>query len=314
MGATKKFIWENVGTGSKNNAADVKAVQQLLIAAGETIKGGDSGKWDDNTAAALQSFQTRVQKEYPNLIATVPIRPYIEPSDHVLLMMAWKGEILIPLPRKRGWNGVSELHDWFVKNEIKYNSGAEKGGGNRAIFGVDKRWDYAIQTTNMKLARGPVQMDCTTYVNLMLSIYLFGDAHNAQYNADCSKFGDISAVHCARDRYGYLLVNRQEKHGKDQKKLGYFTNAEQIVEATQDDPNRLYVLEVASEADIKGKDKQGEEITIVHNWGVTHMALLYNGTAYHCTTHQPSSACIDQLINKFMKHRRRVYLFEPPRS
>jgi hypothetical protein len=62
MGATKKFIWEKVGTGSKNNAADVKAVQQLLIAAGETIKAGDKGKWDDSTVAALQSFQTRVQK------------------------------------------------------------------------------------------------------------------------------------------------------------------------------------------------------------------------------------------------------------
>jgi hypothetical protein len=44
MGATKKFIWEKVGAASKNNAADVKAVQQLLIAAGETIMGGDTGK------------------------------------------------------------------------------------------------------------------------------------------------------------------------------------------------------------------------------------------------------------------------------
>jgi hypothetical protein len=254
--------------------------------------------------AALQSFQTRVQKEYPNLIATVPIRPYIEPSDHVLVMMAWKGEMLIPLPYKRGWDGVSELHDWFVKNKIKYNAGADKGGGNRAIYGVDKRSDYAIQTTNMKFARGPVQMDCTTYVNFMLSIYLFGDAHNARYNADCSKFGDVSAVHCARDRYGYLLVNRLEKHGKEEKKLGYFTNAEQIVAATQGDPNRLYVLEVASEGEKKGKNKQGEEITVVHDWGVTHMALLYNGTVYHCTTHQPSSACIDKPMDEFMKHRR----------
>jgi hypothetical protein len=33
----------------------------------------------------------------------------------------------------------------------------------------------------------------------------------------------------------------------------------------------------------------------VHDWGVTHMALLYNGTVYHCTTHQPSSAPV--LIN-----------------
>jgi hypothetical protein len=90
------------------------------------------------------------------------------------------------------------------------------------------------------------------------------------------------------------------------------SHAEQIVAATQGDPNRLYVLEVASEGEKKGKNKQGEEITVVHDWGVTHMALLYNGTVYHCTTHQPSSACIDKPIDEFMKHRRRVYLFEPP--
>ena len=276
MGETKKFIREKVGAESKNHTADVKALQQLLVAAGETIKGGDSGKWDNNTAAALQSFQMSMQKQYPNLTASVPIRPNVEPTDYVLLMMAWEGNMLIPLPYKRSWNGVRELHEWFVKNEIKYNTGADKGGGNRANYGVDKRFDYAVQTTNIKFARGPVQMDCTTYVNLMLSIYLFGDAHNARYDADCSKFGGDSEFRCARDRYGYVRVNRSEKHRKDEKELGYFTKAEQIITATQDDPNRLYVLEVGSVRDLKGKNKEGEEVTVMHVGGVTHMALLYD--------------------------------------
>jgi hypothetical protein len=277
MGATKKFIREKVGTEGKNHSADVIALQQLLIAAGETIKGGGGGKWDHNTAAALQSFQALVQKQFPNLTAAVPIQPYVEPGDYVLLMMAWKGQMLIPLPYERGWNGVKHLHSWFVKNEIKYNKGADKGGGNRAIYGVDKRCDCAVQTTNKKFARGPVQMDCMTYVNLMLSIYLFGDAHNARYDADCSKFGGDSEFHCARDRYGYLRINRPEKHGKEEKQLGYFTKAEQIITATQDNSDTLYALEVGSASELKGKDKEGEEVTVMHVGGVTHMALLYNG-------------------------------------
>jgi hypothetical protein len=312
MGATKKFIREKVGADGKNSSADVRALQQLLIAAGEIIKGGDNGKWDKDTAAALQSFQTSVRKQYPDLTLAVPIRPYVEPGDHVLLMMAWKGQMLIPLPYKRSWNGVKELHEWFVTNDIKYNSGADKGGGNRANYGVDKHPDYAVQTTNKRFARGPVQMDCTTYVNLMLSIYLFGDAHNARYDADCSKFGGDSEFHCARDRYGYMRVNRPERQGKVEKQLGYFTRTDQILAATEEDPDRLYALEVGSPRDVKAKDKEGDEVTVMHVGGVTHMALLYKGRVYECTTHQPRAACIDRTVKEFMANKRTVYLFKAP--
>jgi hypothetical protein len=163
-----------------------------------------------------------------------------------------------------------------------------------------------------KNSRGPVQMDCTTYVNLMVSIYLFGDARNAHYDADCSKFGGDSDFHCARDRYGYKRVNRSEKQGKAEKQLGYFTKAEQVLTATEQGPERLYVLEVGSPRDVKGKDKQGDEVTVMHVGGVTHMALLYNKRVYECTTHQPGAACIDRTIEKFMTNKRTVYLFEPP--
>jgi hypothetical protein len=154
MGATKRFIREKVGADCKNHLADVKAVQQLLIAAGECIKGGDTGKWDENTAAALKSFQISIRGRYPHLAPTIPIRSYVEPNDYVLLMLAWEGQMLIPLPYERGWRGVKELHEWFVKNQVKYNKGADKGGGNRAIYGVDKRCDYAIQTTNTNFSAG----------------------------------------------------------------------------------------------------------------------------------------------------------------
>jgi hypothetical protein len=61
LGATKKFIREKVGADCKNSTADVRALQQVLIAAGEVIKGGDNGKWGKDTAVALQSFESSGQ-------------------------------------------------------------------------------------------------------------------------------------------------------------------------------------------------------------------------------------------------------------
>jgi hypothetical protein len=146
----------------------------------------------------------------------------------------------------------------------------------------------------------------------MLSIYLVGDAHNARYDANCSKFGGDSEFHCARDRYGYKRVDRSTKDGKGGEQVGYFTKADQILTATQDNSDRLFVIEVATPRDLKGKNKHGDEVTKVHVGGVTHMALLYNGSVYECTTHQPSAACIDRSIDRFMANKRTVYLFEPP--
>ena len=54
-------------------------------------------------------------------------------------------------------------------------------------------------------------MDCTTYANLMLSVYLYGNAHNPAYDGDCRKIGEVSSFHCARDRYGFMIVNRRDK-------------------------------------------------------------------------------------------------------
>src|SRR5258708_5543633 len=199
MGAAVKLIASDVGDGGVNHKLDVKALQQLLVAAGENIRGGVDGKWGPATRDALNSFQTK---------GGYPVENLVKPADDLLLHMAEEANILIPLPRACGWVGVKKLHEWFKDKGIRYNSGAEDGGGDRAIYGIAGHPDYAIQQIDMAYRAGPVEMDCTTYVNLMLALYRYGSVHAPPYDANCSMYGDLSEKHCSRDRYGLPLVRR----------------------------------------------------------------------------------------------------------
>jgi hypothetical protein len=280
-----------VGAGGVNFGEDVAHLQQLLIAAGETVPGGADGRWGTGTAGALKRFQKkhagRGVKEVPCLL----------PGDHALLVMAWKAGILIPMPGKGGMPGVQKLHDWFRGQGVKYNSGAEDGGGNRAIWGVHGDPRYAVQLTNRKFLAGPIEMDCTTYVNLMLSVYVTGHCHAAPYAASCSAFGGIGDNHCARDRYHLPLVERTVGTGASAKKVRHFETTAQISQALARDSGGLYALEVAHAG----------------TGSVSHMVLYRNGLVYECTTHQTASACISRPIEKFGAHKagKIFYMFGP---
>jgi hypothetical protein len=124
-----------------------------------------------------------------------------------------------------------------------------------------------------------------------------GNAHGTPYDASCMAYGDLGNNHCARERYGFPLVYRQEGQFPAEKKLNYFKTADQIVEATRNYMGKLFVLEV-------GGGPLG---------GVSHMALYFNGDVYECTTHQVGSACIKRNIAVFMANKagKIIYLFGP---
>jgi hypothetical protein len=295
MAGTKKFISATVGVGGVNRPEDVGAVQQLLIAAGIPVKGGADRAWGKSTLAALQNFlqsQTSAGRKVNDDIR-------IEPSEDVLLKLAEKANILIPLPRVRGIAGINNVHAWFVKNNIKYQAGAQDGGGNRCVYGVDGKTGYAVQTESKAFREGPVEMDCTTYANLMLSIYLYGNAHNPAYDGDCARVGGVSSFHCARDRYGFQIVSRKDKDrsGKEVT-LTDFRTADQIEAATKEKGAGLYALEPA----------------VLGSGSVKHLALLYGSDIYECTN-VLSPNCNKHSLGEFMdrcRHSGRFcYLFGP---
>jgi hypothetical protein len=282
---TVEFTQKAVGPGCVNQAGDVWTVQQLLRAAGQTV--GVDGGWGGNTADGLQAFRTR--QVTPGLRAPAALKP----NDELLLAMAEKADLLVPLSGFSGISGVRDTHQWFKQKKTRYNEGAQFGRGDRALWGVHGDACFVVQTIKGGFSAGPVEMDCTIYVNLMASIYLRGDAHGGSYVADCSAFGGITERHLARERYGFPLV-RRTVGGKS---VNYFATALEIAEATKTAPASLYVLEV-------GGGRQG---------GVSHMALLSGFTVYECTTGQAGSSCIDRSLEDFMasKTGKIIYLFGP---
>jgi hypothetical protein len=244
------------------------------------------------------AFQSFVKKHGtgPQRTAT-----YLEPDDELLLLMAQKANLVIPLSGFSGMAGVKAVHKWFEENQTQYNPGAERGLGDRALWGVHKNRAFVVQTLGAKSPYhvaggfGPaaLEMDCTTYVNLMLSIYLKGDAHTATYVADCSAFGGTTTKHLARERYAFPLIMRKA----GDKTFNYFQGAADILEATKPASASLYVLEVGGQV----------------GGGVSHMALLYGSDVYECTTKQPICACISRPLEAFLANKGRspIYLFGP---
>jgi hypothetical protein len=291
MAGTKKFISASVGAGGTNNRDDVRAVQQLLIAAGEVVPGGADGRWGDKTLGALKAF---LKAQVPPIETSL-----IEAGSDIPMRLAQKAQILIPLPGASGIAGVETVHRWFVGNGIRYQAGAENGGGNRCVYGVDGNPAWAVQTEAREFRKGPVQMDCTTYANLMLSVYLHGNAHNAAYDGDCAKVGGVSSFHCARDRYGFQIVSRRgtDKAGKGVD-VTDFRTAEQIEQATREKGAGLYALEPA----------------VLGTGSVKHLALLHAGNVYECTS-ACTPNCIKHSLKEFMdrcqRNGRFCYLFCP---
>ena len=287
MAATRKLISGRVGDGGAKSGADTRAVQELLTAAGNTDP-NVSGIWGNACNKALNAAQERHGR---------PIRNYVDPDDDVLLDLCKDADILIPINGGKDITGVKHLDMWAWEERVPYEPGADKGLGTRSFYGLtfQGKQNYVIQR-NQGWRAGPVNLNCTTWANLLLSVYLQGNAHNSPYDADCSKYGSTSTNHIARERYLYTLVRRPIT-GKSATENWFEINAEQIVEYTN--LNTMYQIEVA-------KGSQG---------GVTHMVLMYNYVIYECTTGQSHSACITRDLDGFLATKNKgqfLYIFAQP--
>lgn len=295
-----QFTVATVGAGGQNSHSDVKTVQRLLIAAGTPVKGGADGGWGDKTASALAKFVDDWDDSIGAEFGFPPASPgplkVLQPDDDWLLRMAAQAQILIPMPtRKTGITAVLQLHRWFKEEGILYEPKSDyMGTKSRSFWAVPARPNVAVQVQLLAgmINRGPVMINCTTYANIMLSVFRYGTLANPCYNANVQNIGGSSSEHLSKARYHFTQVTREEisKEGT-KKQLNYFATAEQIDNAT--DAAKLYSMEI-------GNDK---------NRGVGHHALLHNGIVYQSHDSKPSSAD-DFSLEKFMNHTVPcVYLF-----
>jgi len=191
----------------------------------------------------------------------------LQPDDDWLLRMAAQAEILIPMPKtKTGMPAVLQLHSWFQDKGLLYESKSDyKGTNSRSFWAVPAHPNVAVQLQLLAgmINRGPIKINCTTYANILLSVFRYGTLANPCYNASVKNIGGDSAEHLSKARYQFRQVMREETatDGKN-KQLNYFATAEQIDDATDD--AKVYSMEIGSD---------------VHR-GVGHHAILHNGTVY----------------------------------
>jgi len=296
-----QFTQNTVGeksAGAKNHYSDVLTVQCLLIAAGIPVEGGSDGLWGGNTATALAKFQEKwsddVGQEFGLPKAGKEKLTLLQPDDDWLLRMAAAAQILIPMPAQKDITGLNALHEWFRKKNLKYEPKVEyTGSQSRSFWAVKARPNLAVQlqlATPHLVNAGPVRINCTTYANMMLSVFLFGSLANACYKPAVGNIGAISAEHLSKSRYGFSLIMRETEKDGTKTEVNYFATSDQICEKAAD--GKLYSMEI-------GSGPRG---------GVGHHALLYGDSVYQSYDSVPSA--VDSSLGDFMRRTTPcVYLF-----
>jgi hypothetical protein len=293
---TLRIIRDTVGANGRNGDGDVRSVQQLLSAAGVPVK--VDGNWGDKSQAALIRYQKGRLTSAPPGTFKKGAQELLTVDSPVLTLLAYEAGLLLPIVSESGIDGMRRMHDWLVTNKVQYQTGAEDGGGNRTTWGLFGNPTLGVQTTGKDNAFvGPLLLDCTTYVNMMLAIYHEGNLHGS-YRASVRKTGGGSAQteHLGKSRWDYDLMNGPNERN-------YHKTTEEIRASTESLPDSLFYLEV-------GRTYNG-----IPGF-VRHMALMYGGTVYECTP-KPilfGSACIKRPLAEFMRNKSDaiIYLFAEP--
>jgi hypothetical protein len=309
-----RFTLGTVGEGGTNGGGlqgDVWTVQKLLLAAGVSVGVDGVYKRGGDTAKALLKFQEQWEDAVGEEFGLPPANKrdpltLLRADDDWLLRMAAAAQLLIPMPEENDIDGVLELHKWLKSKKIKYERAADYLGKNsRSFWPIHGRRDLAIQLQPGAgmINRGPIQINCTSYANMMLSVYLYGDISNSWYNPLCGDIGASSSVHLAKDRYHFKPKTRDHIRkdgkpimGKDGKpeQLTYFRSPQEIRAVVE--PWEIYSMEIGS----------------LEGHGTGHHAILYTGMVYESRDAVPSAT--DRTLDDFFKAlttdwARWIYLF-----
>jgi hypothetical protein len=285
MNRTFSIINHRVGKGGAHAGPDVKRVKQLLRLAGynghhkRPRVNPKHMTWDRPTQEALIDFRTN-QLPPPQIAEALgsvdqPDEPFLDPHSPVLFDLALKAGVLIRLaPGVRAEHAFKGVHRWCEENCKGFSM-------EHVVWPLKYSPAYAIVTTEGDRnhhffdMEEPRALNCTLYVNLMMSVWLQGHVSDRPYSADVSKSGNDH--HLAHERYKYPL-------SKSRKTL------DEVKAATKNDRFSLFCLE------------PGEN--------VSHMALLLNGQVFECSpSHTPN--CRHTSLDSWMQNRRNVWVSGP---
>lgn len=273
MPQSRSLFDGKVGEGGRKSGRAVSDLHDLISAAGIAYAPDQRNKWQPETLAVLKAFRQACidsgTAKFEDKLKAELDKKCIEPTDATAFNLAYNAQVLIEMPRACGIGGIQRLNDWYIKNQILYQQGAEKGGGDRATYALTGFPGWAAQTIALRWQRGPVKMDCTTYVNLAMGVYFSGEAAG-KYDA-ATPYGGKSTNKIAF-RYDYHAIERPSldmRRGRSvPSDLSTAADLQDVVSDT--DEQGLYIVERAR-----------------MDGFVKHMALLHRGTIWEFNTMNP---------------------------
>lgn len=242
---------------AKKNDTLQKTVPSLRTKRGIFHIADKRSDWADGSWGKDPSSPTTIALHTFQKMAKIPITDHVAPNDLTVLGLADEADILIELSLRDGIDGLLDFNDEV--RQVTYEPGADGRAPNVtqcSFRGLQGFPGFVVQLQHGGIAAGPVLLNCTTYANLAVSIYMHGNANNGEYDADLSKIGD-AGPHLACN-YGFAIMDRADlAQGRS-----VFNNGDEIGSYAKED--RLYSIECAGAGG-----------------NVHHEAVMYNGIVYH---------------------------------
>lgn len=267
LGVTFPIIKTRVGgEGGAKTGKDVKRINQLLRLAKYLNVPGDDSQWNKASEKALTDFYNRWKG------VTRQSAAYIDPKDpfDFLCTLAQEAGVLIALPRNlRSASAIKLFYDTCVARKIIYGweeNGVPLNGGTRTIWGFEGRPGWAVST--VRNSNGdcffdlttPTSLNCTSFANLMMSVWLFGTAHEKPYDSSQMVGGDYPLGW----RYWMQTINDNNLIFD-----GYCFDAEAVKNCMK--PNQLYHVGLCKHSD----------------GFITHDTVALNGEIYEYNKYAP---------------------------
>ena len=272
MPQTIRIITGRVGEGGAQSGLEVKRVKQLL-----RLNGYDdvttTDRWDQAAARALISFKRKASEGsvFPLAEGWDSRRDgaaYLTPKDPMLFELAYRAGVLIRLvPPLGGADAFLDVHKWLVDRRTGFDT-------RRVLFGWDGLPSWAVlMTLGEKLgayefamsAHKPLELNCTLYANLMMSVWHQGNVHSVPFEASIAESGGNK--HLSVYRYSYKL-------------LGSYSSVADVAKHTAKQSDRLFCIEAGNQ--------------------VSHMALLLDGEVFQCNL--MPFGCSRQPLEKFVRY------------
>jgi hypothetical protein len=276
--ATHPIIFGRVGEGGQKKGDDVKKINQLLKLANFLVPSAEDGEWNQVSEEALKEF-------YKTFGA--PVLSYIEPNDpwDRLRMLAMTAGVVIPLPTgQRGASALSILFNTCRERQYPYGHykgtkiGAGIDVGTHVVWGFEDRPGYAVVTgvspKDFSDQDNPVALNCTSFANMVLSVWTRGNLHGPSYLASqqLGGFGPnlgerysmrpVNDGDCIFD--GFCFVNPRSLGSKDKEgRSDDFNRFCSVFERL--DKGRVHYVGLGTESE-----------------GVLHDTVVYNGCFYEC--------------------------------